>query len=172
MEPTLKAIQDPYPLLSVDSAYRTSGWVVLSAENVLTASGVIKIPKKKAEDPRPVLSVAASEIVCTYQPRVILVEEPYLQRNVATLKKLIKAQQVWFHVAQAFGLGYYEIPPNEWQGAFLSGAGKKRGWLKSMSVTMVEALFGKKLREDEADAACMGVYWAKENRLLTLKSCA
>lgn len=155
MRKTLE-IDNPYPILAVDSAKVVTGWAVLESKG-LHEHGVIKTKGDKWRDQ---LTYHALYLIAKYRPVTLVVEYPYLGSNPDTVIKLAIAMSTWYHAGLGKVERYIEVPAEEWQSAIMSGRFKKRKWLKAMAKSIAESTYGVKLGEDESDAICIGL-WAE-----------
>lgn len=160
-------IDNPYPILAVDSAKVRTGWAVFLEPNKPHAFGTIKTHG----DPwREQLKEQATALIEQYQPRSVVVEYPYLGINPATLIKLTIAMTTWYHASYKRVECYIEVPADEWQQGIMKGRFKKREQLKAMSRSVASSVCASKMTEDEADAICIGLWATRLNQVFKIQN--
>ena len=116
----------------------------------LVGHGVLDLSGKK----KPISTVINELVFSLPSIDVAVVELPYLDENVVTLRTLARLVGRFEHAFEPLHVGVELVMATEWQRAILGGfGGKNREGLKKAAVLWARATFGAVLTEDEADAA-------------------
>ena len=98
---------------------------------------------------------------------VVVLERPYLDRNVATMEVLARLLGAWEHACACRGLDVVLVRASEWQSAILRGLinqASKRAQRKKAARMWVTATFGLDCGEDESDAIAMATWCLRTAR--------
>lgn len=146
-------------ILALDSAKRT-GWAVVDAVGLapwrFVKSGVLKV-----EDAKVVREFA--EHFCRSEVETVAIEDPYLGKNVRTMKSLVETRTRFQHEFEVHGVRTILVPPSDWQMGLL------KGWISSRSPRQqrkkAAADYARRAFPDvkiggfdESDAICMALW--------------
>ena len=95
---------------------------------------------------------------------LVVVEDPFMQKNVVTLKELAGIARVWEHVFAARGVAVRRCTAQSWQSAILAGlmSGRaKREERKRAAVKWARLAYRLELPEDAADGLGLAVWGAR-----------
>jgi len=102
-------------ILGVDPALGTTGWGVIDQQGSklsFVVGGVVRTdPKMSMAERLKVIHEGFSEIIETYKPDVMAIEEVYVNNNARTSLKLGQARGVPIVVAAISGLDVFEYTP-------------------------------------------------------------
>ena len=94
------------------------------------------------------------DILNTYRPNIIYIEETYMSNNAQTMKILTRLQGVVYAWCMNNGCEFNAIRPTSWrrQLKFQQGKNVKREQLKKQSLQYVLDNYGLEVTDDESDA--------------------
>ena len=157
-------------VLGIDCATKC-GWSVvedvsqgarkLGKDERLGAHGVLDLSGKKKS-----VSAVINEFVLTLPSiDVAVIELPYFDENVITLRTLARLVGRFEQVLEPLHVEVELVMATEWQHSILgSFGGKNREQLKKAAVLWARATFGVVLAEDEADAAGIATHLLRTRR--------
>ena len=143
--------------LGVDVATR-AGWAIAQADG--GRESVIETGIVSPGDP-PVCQQIEYVVSRARMVDVVVLERPYLDRNVATMEVLARLLGAWEHACATRGLDVVLVRASEWQSAILRGLtnqASKRAQRKRAARMWVKASFGLNCGEDESDAVALAVW--------------
>lgn len=103
------------------------------------------------------MSLAIWELLDSYQPNIIYIEETYAARNPQTTKILTRLQGVIYAWCMNHDCEFNTISPASWrrQLSFKQNRNIKRDALKKQSVKYILEHYSLGVSDDEADAICI-----------------
>lgn len=98
------------------------------------------------------------ELLDSYNPNIIYIEETYSSVNPQTTKILTRLQGVVYAWCMNNKCYFNTITPSQWrkQLKFTQGKGVKREQLKKQSIKYISDKYNLSVTDDEADAICIG----------------
>lgn len=145
-------------VLSFDQSTRVTGYA-LFVDHKYQSSGIIDLHKiEDTEERSRQMGIAICKQIECAKPDVIVIEEVQQQSNPDTLKKLARIQGIAIGFAAAHNIPLHILEPSKWRAAlhYKQGRGVARKELKQQSLDFVSKKFWLKLKEDEAEAVCIG----------------
>ena len=143
-------------LLSVDPG-RVSGWALIGDE---VRSGTVRIDSRKGLEHAMEIVVEASVVViegCGYVSK----------GRFDTIWGLGRRAGTWECLARVQGADVELVHPQAWQKAMLyQGRNPGRAMIKKLSQARARSEVGREVGPDEADAICMGMWFARERGLV------
>jgi len=155
-------------IVAIDPGAR-SGWAVLSVEPnpklLLSDSVAWPKPGTKKDLPANTVSAVVDSLLDTlrrFEHTVVGVgiEDQFLGVNPQSMKKLVRNGGRWEEAWRRHGYEVEWVYPQKWQTAELGTARIDRSEVKRRCKVKSLNLWGKKLKEDESDAAMIGRYLA------------
>ena len=98
---------------------------------------------------------------------LVVLERPYLDRNVATMEVLARLLGAWEHACACRGLDVVLVRASQWQSAILRGLinqASKREQRKRAARMWCRATFGLDLEDDEADGLAIATWACRQHR--------
>ena len=150
-------------VFSVDPGVR-SGWALAEVSDqypggIVHLFGVV--PKASGMAIRQTIERVHSVIG---RPDAVAIEDQYVRQNIRSAMSLAKNAGRWLGLIEAdchwMGVPVEHIPPSKWQQAVL-GVTSNRAASKRVALAVAHSCCGTQ-DQDEADAICQGLYWAKE----------
>lgn len=145
-------------ILSLDQSTRVTGWSLFDNGKYVN-SGVIDLHKIKDTDERSKqMGLEICQLIETYRPSEIVIEEVAMQSNADTLKKLARIQGMAIGFATAHNIPTHILEPTKWRATlhYQQGPKVKREQLKEQSRDFVKNVLGLKIEsEDENEATAI-----------------
>ena len=142
-------------ILSLDQSTRVTGYSIFD-DGKYVCSGVIDLHKITDTDKRSKqMGLEICQLIETYRPSEIVIEEVAMQSNVDTLKKLARIQGMAIGFATAHNIQTHILEPSKWRAtlSFKQGRSVKREELKQQSRDFVKNVLGLNIKsEDENEA--------------------
>ena len=136
--------------LGIDCA-TTCGWALVdntAGKERSLGRGVLDLSRSTQEKVEDLANLARS-----MKPDVVVVELPYLDKNVVTLRTLAMLAGRFQQAFEVAGFPVELLMATQWQSSVLGRfGGRKREGLKKAAVLWARATFGVAMTEDEADA--------------------
>lgn len=145
-------LNTPCRILGIDPGTNVMGYAILDTvgkKSEVVALDVLKM--KNCEDHTAKLKMifdGVSEVVSTYQPQVLAIEEPFYGKNVQSMLKLGRAQGVAMAACLRYGLPVYEYSPRRVKQA-ITGNGNAA---KEQVAAMLHNLYPDFVQPDYFDA--------------------
>lgn len=146
-------------VLAFDQSSRCSGYAFFE-NGEYVESGVIDMSKSKLETDERSFEMAKElwKVMRKYKPDYLVIEQVQNQSNIKTVVILARLAGMLIGYAKAHNIDVYVVEPSKWRRVldFHQGAKVKRQELKQQSINFIQENLGKKLKEDESEAACIG----------------
>lgn len=150
-------------ILGVDPGYGTCGYGVLEkkARNLCVLNyGVIKTTPKEAFVLRlEELAEDFEELLKTYKPEVVAIEDLYFAQNVTTGLQVSQVRGVFMYLAHKHGARVTEPKPTEVKSHFCGDGQASKAQMKKMIETVFK-IPAKGLVDDAADALAVAHFAA------------
>lgn len=142
-------------VLSLDTASKVTGWA-LFVNGKYKCSGTIDLHKDK----NPITRVSKMclnivDLIKEHNPTDVAIEEMPSTRNAKTTRMLSKIIGAVYYHCLINNIPYEEVSCTKWRGT-LGIDKRKRDEAKLESVKRVKAVYGKDIKDDEADAINIG----------------
>ena len=153
-------------ILALDQSTNITGYAVLDSKNGdLIKHGVIDLHKEKDTWERTqIMRQQVDLLVKENKPKVVLLEDVAMQRDVQAVIKLGRLQGLLMASALSRNIHVLIYLPSQWRKilGIKQGAGVKRPELKAQAKQLIQDVYGLEPTEDEADAACIGLAFLVE----------
>lgn len=144
-------------LITIDGSTNKSG-IAYFCNGKYKTHHLLDYSKNKIIDSRfKSMSKGIWELLNTYKPNIVYMEETYTAKNPQTTKFLTILQGVVYTWCMNNECEFNTIRPTQWrkQLFFTQGKGIKREQLKEQSINYVLENYNIKVSDDEADAICI-----------------
>jgi len=152
-------------MIALDQASAITGYAVFEDGEYLQ-SGVIDLHKNHDAEMRvKQMMLLVSCLIRSKHADVLVMEDAFQHSNVQTFKMLTRLQGAIMFYCYDNEIPFRILTPNTWRSSlgFEQGSKVKRWKLKQQAIDYIEEKCGKKLSDDEADAACIGFAAIKDN---------
>ncbi len=149
-------------ILSIDPGFERMGVAILekdpaTGKELLIYSSCIRTPKEMEFGERLfTLGNAVEEIVNTYHPSVLVLEELFFANNQKTVMKVAEARGMLLYVGKKMKLQIAEYTPLQIKTAMTGHGGASKDQVALMVKRLVHIEDGKRL-DDELDAIACGL---------------
>lgn len=156
-------------ILSFDQSTSSTGYAILGITNndiKLKEYGLIE-QKSKDKDKLTKMMRQICELICTYAPDYVVIEDTFMSINATSLKELCKLQGAIIYQCSINNIPITIYSPTHWRKCvgFEKVKGLKRAELKEKSKELVFNKFNIQVQDDISDAICIGMAYAIENLL-------
>ena len=144
-------------LISIDCSTKKTG-IAFFYNGIYDSHSLLNYSKYKDTDERQAaMAKGILEMLNTFSPNAVFIEETYMAQNAQTTKLLTRLQGVVYGWCLVNNAKFYTIRPTQWRKAlgFVQNKNVKRKELKQQSIDYVEKKYRLKVTDDEADAICI-----------------
>ncbi len=144
-------------IIGVDASTSRTG-LSLFEDGKLVKYEVIDLTHIKHADVRiPQMMVGIADILQHWNGDCLFVEDSWSSANVEVTKMLSNVIGAMMYVCESTGCGFNKFRPSEWRKIVgLPMGKKKRAELKAEAVQYVKETYGIDVKDDEAEAICIG----------------
>lgn len=148
--------------LALDISTKSTGYSVFENGELVT-SGVISSKETDYIERGRQLANLVKAIAEAYQPTDLVVEDLKVIHNQKTLVMLGTVHGLIIGALPNIPVTY--IGPTVWRAGFNHGLNAKRDLAKKRAIQFVEALYGLKVGDDEAEAILLGKFFEKNKNI-------
>lgn len=155
-------------ILALDQATLITGYALFDDKANLIRHGVIDLHKEKdAWERMQLMRNKVDQLVQDYKPKVLVVEDIAMQRDVQAVIKLGRLQGLLMASAFSRGIPVQTYLPTQWRKIIgvKQGAGIKRSELKAQAIEIIRQTYGLEPTEDEAEAISIGLAFLIDNKM-------
>ncbi|HVV50493.1 MAG TPA: hypothetical protein VHO06_12585 [Polyangia bacterium] len=151
-------------IASVDSA-TTAGLAVVSRDPLRAVERLLFVDTIQIAGASDVTEAVAE--LALFGPDLFVVEQPFLGRNPTTFLSLAETYGRWRQAIETAGYAMIGVPASMWQPRVLPGftPRMRSAERKTAAIGLIRELFDRDLEENAADAACLGLYAARNTRI-------
>lgn len=145
-------------MLSIDSSTKITACAVFD-DGIFQKTEVINLSKENDMDKRFYrMSLSILNVLKTYKPDIVYIEETVVPRNAQTQRFLTKLLGVVYGYCILNQCEFNAIRPTEWRKlAGVDQGGKKREELKSEAICIIQETLDITVCDDEAEAILIGI---------------
>jgi Holliday junction resolvasome RuvABC endonuclease subunit len=150
-------------ILAIDQSTACTGFAIFHNQN-LKESGIFK-PTGELFERIHQIKEYIRELIQDNSIDYVLIEDIQYQRNQKTYKILACLQGVIIDLLIELNMQFEIVPPSRWK-AWNQIGGKRREQQKENTKRKCQEIYGREFHEDEADAACIGLFglkWLERN---------
>lgn len=144
-------------LLALDQASRTSGYAVYNTLGQLEEVGKFTFDDQDLGKRLVKIKHKVAELINTYKIEEVIYEDIQQQENVQTFKILAEVFGVITAYLSEIDMPHSTVLATQWKPA-VGVKGRTRPEQKRNAQKFIQDKYGLKVTQDEADAACIGLY--------------
>lgn len=146
-------------VLAFDQSTTVTGWAIINGGDYEKSGRIDLSNNHDLENRLQHMMMIISGMITAVKPDLVIIEDVQNQTNNATFKTLSQLQGAIMHMCYANETRLSKIAPTSWRKklGFRQGQKIRRQYLKEQSIDFVRKYCGKTVKDDEADAICIGV---------------
>lgn len=156
-------------IIAIDPGYDRVGVAILERnlpdrENVIFSTCITTNKKDEFYDRLKVVQEKVADIVATYSPEILAIEELYFAKNTTTALRVAEARGIIIAEMIRNNIPIHEIHPNHVKIAITGHGGSKKTDFLWMIPKLIDYDINGKL-DDEIDAVAIGITFFAHNRI-------
>lgn len=147
-------------MITIDSSTKKTG-IAVFVNGIYIEHHLIDHSKNlKMENRYPLMCIDLYNILETYKPEIIYIEDEVVSRNMNTCRFLFRLQGMIEGWCILNGAEFNTVRPTVWRSSLNFNQGRKfnRTDLKIQSIKFIKGVLNLNVTDDEADAICIGYY--------------
>lgn len=158
-------------ILAFDQSLSITGYAVFEDSNLAKFGAIDLHQEKDAWVRTQLMYLKIDHLIASVAPDVVIIEDVALRQSVKTLIMLARLQGSMMRAAWIRNIPVYLYPASTWRREVGIHQGKdtKRGELKQLAMELVRQSYGITVKNDVAEAICIGLCHLKREGVLPVE---